>query len=242
MEAVRLVFRAELRRRWRSWLAIALLVSLVGGFVLAGVVAGRRTDAAFPRFVATYGFDAVGYAVHPIPELAHLPEVASAARYLSPAGGQPQCSCGGVINPADFSVNDLPPHEHEYSKLVSGHWPDPSSVDQVLASVTLQQDYGVRIGTVIRVPFYAPSQLMAVFNATGKPPRPAGPTVALHVVGIEVSEGEFPSGATPSYSLYATPAFARTVTPHAADFDLYLVRLRHGAADLPATQRGRCPR
>ena len=64
----------------------------------------------------------------------------------------------------------VPPNAHEFSKLVSGHWPDPSSPDQVLASVTLQQDYGVQIGTVIRVPFYAPSQLMAVFNATGTPP------------------------------------------------------------------------
>ena len=53
------------------------------------------------------------------------------------------------------------------------------------------------------------------------------------MVGIEVSEAEFPSGATPTYSLYATHDFARTVTPRTADFDLDLVRLRHGAADLP---------
>ena len=160
----------------------------------AATVAGRRTDSAFPRFVATYGFDAIAYATQPVPQLARLPEVASATSYLSPASGQPQCSCGGLINPTDFSVDDLPPNAHEYSKLVSGHWPNPASPDQVLASITLQKDYGVQIGTVIRVPFYAPSQLMAVFNATGKPPQPTGPIVALHVVGIEVSEGEFPSG------------------------------------------------
>jgi hypothetical protein len=233
LEAVRLVFRAELRRRWRSWLAIALLVTLVGGFVLAATVAGRRTDSAFPRFVSTYGFNAVAYAVQPVPRLAHLPEVSSASSYLSPASGQPQCSCGRLINPTNFSVDDWPPSAHRYSKLVSGRWPDPSSADEVLASVTLQQDYGVGIGTVIRVPFYAPSQFMAVVNATGTLPQPTGPTVALHVVGIEVSEGEFPSGGTPSYSLYATPAFARTVTSRTAAFHLYLVRLRHGSTDLP---------
>jgi hypothetical protein len=233
LEAVRLVFRAELRRRWRSWLAVALLVTLVGGFVLAATVAGRRTDSAFPRFAATYGFDALAYATQPVPKLARLPEVASATRILSPASGQPQCSCDRFIDPSDFSVDDLPPNEHEYSKLVSGHWPDPSSPDQVLASITLQKDYGVQIGTVIRVPFYASSQLMAVLNATGSPPQPTGPTVALHVVGFEVSEGEFPSGATPSYSVYATPDFARTVLPGTPAFNLYFVRLRHGSADLP---------
>ena len=240
MEAVRLVFRAELRRRWRSWLAIALLVTLVGGFVLAATVAGRRTNSAFPRFVATYGFDALAYAAQPVPQLARLPEVASATSVLSPVSGQPQCSCGRLIDPTEFTVEDLPAHAHEYSKLVSGHWPNPSSPDQVLASITLQQDYGVRIGTVIRVPFYAPSQRMAVLDATGSPPPPTGPTVVLHVVGLEVSEGEFPSGAEPTYSVYANPDFARTVTPGAPTFDLYLVRLRHGAADLPRFNARRC--
>ena len=57
MGAVRLVFHAGLRRRWRSWLAIALLISVVGGLVLAAAAAGRRTENAFPRFVAAHGFD-----------------------------------------------------------------------------------------------------------------------------------------------------------------------------------------
>ena len=42
--------------------------------------------------------------------------------------------------------------------LVSGQLPDPSRPDQVLASSTLQQDDAVHIGSVIHVPFEAPSQ------------------------------------------------------------------------------------
>jgi cbb3-type cytochrome oxidase subunit 3 len=34
MGAVRLAFRAELRRRWRSWLTIALLIAFIGATVL----------------------------------------------------------------------------------------------------------------------------------------------------------------------------------------------------------------
>jgi hypothetical protein len=71
--AVRLAFRAESRRRWRSWLAIAVLISVVGGFVLAAAAAGRRTESAFPRFVAAYGFDAAVFAVRPVPKVAGLP-------------------------------------------------------------------------------------------------------------------------------------------------------------------------
>ena len=64
-------------------------MTLVGGFVLAATVAGRRTDSAFPRFAATYGFDAVAFAVQPVPKLARLPEVASVTRILSPPAVSP---------------------------------------------------------------------------------------------------------------------------------------------------------
>ena len=52
MGAVWLVFRSELRRRWRSWLILVVLIAVVGGLVLAAAAAGRRTATTFPRFVA----------------------------------------------------------------------------------------------------------------------------------------------------------------------------------------------
>ena len=58
VDAVILVFRAELRRWWRSWLALALLAAVVGGVVLAATAAGSRTASAFPRFVATHAQEA----------------------------------------------------------------------------------------------------------------------------------------------------------------------------------------
>ncbi len=233
--AVWLVFRAELRRRWRSWLAVALLVAIVGGFVLAATAAGRRTDSAYPRFLADYGYDVAAYATQPVPQISKLPEVASAIRVLALLSGLSTCSCGHVINPSDFSVSALPKGQllRPFVKLLAGHLPDPSSPDQALASFTLQQDYGVQIGTVIRVPFYAPSQLEAVFNATGVPPVPKGPTVAFHVVGLEASDGEFPAGSTPSYGLYPSSSFSRSVAPQIALANVYLVRLHHVAADMP---------
>ena len=41
-------FARELRHQWRSLLVIAILISVVGGLVLAATAAGRRTEAAFP--------------------------------------------------------------------------------------------------------------------------------------------------------------------------------------------------
>jgi hypothetical protein len=74
----------------------------------------------------------------------------------------------------------------------------------------------VQVGSVLRVPFYSSRQASAYSDAVGVPPPPDGPMVAFHVVGIEATEFEFPSGLAPSYNLYTTPAFARTVLPRTA--------------------------
>ena len=232
MGALRLVLRAEFRRRWRSWLALAALIAVVSGLVLFATAAGRRTASAFPRFIAAHGYDAEVYTSVPLPELAKLPTVASAIEVLDEANGQPTCTCGHLINTNDFTLAWVPPKAlGRFAQLVSGHMPDQSSPDQVLASFTLEQDYGVRVGTVIRVPLYAASQLPTLNNAVGALPPPKGPTVSLRVVGVEAAEIEFPSGQTPVYDVFATTAFARSVLPRTASFLGYVVRLRHGQAD-----------
>ncbi len=233
MGAVGLVFRAGLRRRWRSWLAIAVLISVVGGVVLAAAAAGRRTESAFPRFVTAHGFDTIVYATRPVPALAHLPGVASATKLVLPDAGNPTCrGCTHSINGNDFGVGVVTGGGPSPLTLVSGHLPDPSQPDQVLASFTLQQDDGVHVGTVIHVPFEAPSEAADYNNPNTGLPTPKGPHPALTVVGIEANELEFPAGTTPVYLLYAGPGFARSVLPHTAVQYQYDVRLRHGAAGL----------
>jgi len=230
--AIGLVMRAEARQRWRAWLALALLVSLVGGVVLGAAAAGRRTDSAFPSFLAAHGFDAAVYTSEPWPKGVKFAEVTSLAELIGPDTGQPKCRCANPINPSDFGVLYAPSSGRSLSKLVSGHLPDPSAPDQVLASFTLQQYEGMHLGTLIRVPLYSSTQASAYNDAIGAPPRPDGPVVVFRVVGFEATEYEFPSGTAPSYDLYTTPAFARTVLPRTANGYVYAVRLRHGAGDL----------
>ena len=47
-----LIVRADLRRRWRTTLALALLIGLVSGVVLVSAAGARRTDTAYPRFLS----------------------------------------------------------------------------------------------------------------------------------------------------------------------------------------------
>ena len=68
MRAVWLVLVAGFRRQWRSWVLLGLLIAVASGFVLASTAAGRRTDAAFPRYVVSHGYDAIVYTVQPLPK------------------------------------------------------------------------------------------------------------------------------------------------------------------------------
>ena len=232
MGAVLLVFRSEFRRRWKSWMILVVLIAVVGGLVLASVAAGRRTASAFPRFVAAHGYDVYMFNDTPVPGLAKLPGVTSVTSVVIPGYGQPRCACKRGIDPSNFYVNELTPSGlHRVIKLVAGSMPDPSSVNQVLASFTLEQDYGIHIGSVFHVPFYAPSQQSALAGGSTAPPT--GPTLTLHVVGIVAAEFEFPVGQTPEYDLFTTPAFARSVNHRTIEASVYLVRLKHGTADLP---------
>jgi ABC-type lipoprotein release transport system permease subunit len=228
-----MVFRAELRRGWRAWLGLAVLIAVVGGLVLAFAAAGRRTASAYPAFVAAHGYDLAMQAQGPVPHLTSFPEVESATEAISAVTGPPSCACTGKIDLYDFSVLSVPQRGMaRMASLIAGRMPDPSSPNQVLASFTLQQDHGVHVGTVLHVRFYAASQFNAVANGTGAPPKATGPRLALHVVGIEAAEAEFPIGASPVYDVYTTPAFARQVLPRTAAFPTYFVRLRGGAGDI----------
>ena len=77
--------RAELRQQWRGWLALAVLLGLIGGIALMAAAGARRTDTAYPRFLrASHAADLLvtparsgfhGY----FRALARLPEVSSLA-------------------------------------------------------------------------------------------------------------------------------------------------------------------
>ena len=235
MGAVRLVFRARLRGHWRAWLGLSLLVALVSGLVMAAAAAGQRTDQAFPRYLDQHGYDAIVYTVTPRPQLQHLPEVAAATPVALPFYGPPTCSCRSIqVDANNFTVREVAPAElPRVAKLVAGRMPDQSAPDQALASFTMARDNGVRVGTRIRIPLYAPSQQAAAFAslAGAAPPKARGPVITLTIVGIAAAELEFPSGQSTAYDVYTTGAFAAASRGTPA-LQTYYVRLHGGPAAL----------
>jgi ABC-type lipoprotein release transport system permease subunit len=238
MGAVTLLLRVRLRLHWRSWLALAVLVALVGGFVMAAAVTARRTAAALPDFVARHGYDALVYSSHPLPGLARIPQTARVTRVLLPFTFPGRCvSCSRQIGTSEsFSVFEVPPARlPRVSKLLSGRMPDQSNPDEVLASYTLARDNGVHIGSVIRVLTPTPAQLQLAQKVGRSHVNIAMvPRRDLRVVGLVVAENELHSGQGSRYDLFTTRAYAAAVNPGALVWPSYYVQLRRGAADLPA--------
>ena len=88
MNAGWMFLRTELRKRWRSWLALALIVGAFAGAVEAAAAGARRTDAAYPALLTWSGApdlmaaSAVGQSVFghiSQSALARLPQVAGKA-------------------------------------------------------------------------------------------------------------------------------------------------------------------
>lgn len=224
------VFRTESRRRWASWFALALLVALVGGTVLAGISTARRTSSSFPHFAKEYGFDAVVFCSNPsFPKsITDLPDVASIAVGTAFANGN-SIAGGHVVPSPDLGVLSLPTRLHQTLKLLSGRM--PVGQFDVLAGFSMAQQYGLHLGSTITVPLYNPSQRSAV-ESSNTAPTPHGPVVRFHVVGIEASVVDFPSN-SPSYSMFTSAAFDRSIGRHVVTDGFGLVRLVHGAAALP---------
>jgi ABC-type lipoprotein release transport system permease subunit len=230
MRAVVMVLRGRFRQYWKSWLALSVLVAVTGGFVLATTAAARQTAAAFPGFTARHGYDVIVYSEQPKPQLTRLPHVTSLAPVLAVYAGVVGCtSCRNpIVDTNDLLINEVPPRQlPRMVKLLSGRMPDQSDPREVLASFTLAQDNGVRVGTVIRPQLASAAQLRG-----GAADRSPILHPVLRVVGIVAAESEFPSGAALHYDLYTTTAFAAAVNGRAALLSTYYLRFAHGAADL----------
>src|SRR6266568_2876976 len=224
-----MVFRMRFRQYWKPWLALGLLVAVAGGFVLTTASAGHRTADAFPGFVARHGYDVIVYNGKKLPQLSRLPHVTSVTPALVTYSGAVGCaSCHTPIDNRNFLVNEVPPAQlPRMMTLLSGRMPRQSDPGEVLASFTLARDNGVRIGSVLRPQLGTQAE---VDGAKVKPSPALRP--ALRVVGIVVTEVEFPSGALPHYDLFATTAYAAAFNPRVALLWTYYVRLAHGGADL----------
>ena len=239
MSAVWMRVRSELRARRRATLGLALVVGVVSGAAIAAAAGARRTDSAYPRFLARYGFFhadvSAGDSSQPdqiFDEIARLPQVRATSRAslfnatLTARGHT--VSFPDVFVVANHGAAGVTP---DVVKVVRGRVADPRAVDEAVAGYAFAERLGLRPGDRMTVSAAPP-------ESAGGPPDPGRTeTQRLRLVGVVATVGGFETLTGRGFPnvVAVTPAFLRAHRRAAVpQGDNLAVALRRGAADLPA--------
>jgi hypothetical protein len=222
---VRLV--SELRRRWRGWTGLALLVGLLAGVVLTTAAGARRTESAYPRlleeasaadFLISAAFNGLGSSFYD--EVAALPQVAVAGTLaginLLPVPDGPLAAEGSVV--ANAAVDGRLGVAVNRPKLLAGRLPDPGRATEALANREMARALDLEVGATLAL--LAPP-------AFGASPSQAEP-VTFTVVGIGLFVQEVVPGSLldAQPQLLLTPAYYEAHRNDELNYDGIMVRLR----------------
>lgn len=238
--------RAELRRRWRAWLTVGLLIGVGGGLAMGALAGARRTDAALPRFMAwADGPDLVvdaefdtGNSQEFLDAIADVPGVAHRSDARALALGQvvgDTVDLGSVMDPV-ASADGERFFTRDRVLVTEGRLPDPARADEVLVSESAAID-GIAVGD--RLDLRAlPVGLMFEALDTGAPvSADDGEPFVVEVTGI----GTFAETAAEQPEVVAdrilvTPALYDQVPVHSYLWDRTGVYVADGA-DIAAVRR-----
>lgn len=252
-------FRATFRRRWHGYLAIVLLLALVGGLALGALAGARRTQSFYPTYLAdTNPSDLVvspnvpgastanlAYSSRLTRDFAHLPGVKhvvdSTFLLIVPLRKNGTPNPGNALLSAQ--ANPVGSANGEYFSqdrvtVLSGRMPNPRSTDEFVTDASLARLAGWHVGETIPFGVFTVNQ----FDSAGNPSGKAAHRFEEHLVGIVA----FNNHAVVhddvdhyvSYALF-TPALTRTLLRHKSIYPYftYGLKLVDGSRDVSAVER-----
>ncbi len=251
-------FRTTFRRRKSGYLAIVLLIGLVGGLAMAAVAAARRTQSSFPTFLAstspsdltivvfppgnvTLG-NAGGYSASLTRTIRGLHDVKRVEGWVEPFGlalgskGVPETNTLSNLT-AVGSVDGLS-FNMDRPGVVGGRMADPTRTNEFVTTPAGAQLQHWHVGQVVPFGFYTEAQLAARNFATGG----VAPTIRVEakLVGlVEFSDGVVQDEVDryPTFALF-TPALTDTLVARGMTFATYYgIQTAHGSRDVAAVER-----
>ena len=210
MAAIWMTARAEWRRRWRSFVVLAVLLGLAGGVALAALAGSRRADTAFTRLEEQLKEPNLHAATgeRPNPELvreaATWPgvEVAMHQVILAVAPADRGMLAGRDTIAAAIPV--VAGDETGDILMVEGRWYDERRADELLINEAMRDALDADIGDRITLVSLTPEQVEAS-ESGGDLPSPAGPTQQVTLVGVARSAEDVSDAPDPV--LIVTPAY-----------------------------------
>ena len=241
--ALRVWFRSEVRRRWASLLLLGVMAGLAVGLVTAAVSGAQRSTSAYPRMRqqlkaadAVFFPSQIGIGDADVTKLGSIPEVAAWSGFALGPGGFSELGpdAGPFTTVGDGWWNTI-----ERAKVLAGRLPDPTRDDEMVVNEPAVK-LGARVGQTLTYHGYTPADFAATDD--GAKPLPDdqlhGPVVKMKIVGVIRMPIDSVLTFATEPELYPSPGFyAQHHDQMAIYFTNALVRLRHGAADLPAFQQ-----
>ena len=231
-------FRATFRQRWPGYLAITLLIGLVGGVAMASIAGARLTDSSYPTFLA--GTNPSDLLVQPttsvsctsglISQIARLPQVkrVSCADSYSAATLTPS---GGVNKVLLAQVELIASVDGEYSRqdrvtITAGRAADKSRADEIVATPTAAAFLGLHVGSHFAIGVFRSTQNnltpYRVIHAT---------LVGVGVFNTQVIQDDIDRGNTGF--LLGTPALFRQFTACCQDGTYDGIEIKGAAGTTP---------
>jgi len=230
---------ATWQRQRGSYLALTLLIGLIGGVALGSIAAARRTASSYSTFLArTNPSDLTivpagglsGYSAKLATEIRRLPHVEHVESYVAlraslvNAGRAPSASLDSSVIFVG-SVDGLLLNQDRFS-VTAGRMADPARADEVMVTETAASTLGLHLGQTLTV---------ALAPTTGSRTERR---VRLRIVGIGLLNREVVEDQIAQFPTYiiATPALTRSALGDVA-LSYYGVQLRGGATFVPEVER-----
>jgi ABC-type antimicrobial peptide transport system permease subunit len=254
-------FRITLARRWGGYLAIVLLIGLVGGLAMGAVAAARRTQSSFPTYLASTNpsdlnvptaewggpgsANSSGSDLRVARTIAHLPHVRQAENEYSinaqPVGpnGSPYVLPASVSGGSGILLNTVGSLEGELADqdrltAIEGRLADPKQAGQIVVTALAAQFLGLHIGEVVPFGFYTNPFTSGSFKVK---PRL---TMDMKVVGIVAASNQVvldSLDATSTAEVVYTPALTRRLLGCCVNTTYSYLQLDHGASDIARVEK-----
>ena len=248
-------FRTTFGRRWPGYLAIVLLVGLIGGTAMASIAAARRTQASFATFLASTNPSDLSVNVFPSNEatvssvvgqlraINKLHDVKRVESWVGPIGvplgpnGVPRLGTRSGLTILG-SVNGLG-FNQDRAAVVEGRMADPASANEFVTTAAGAGSAGWHVGEVVPFGFYTASQINAPRFASGGIVPVV--TVDAKLVGlVTLTEGVVQDQVDrfPTFALFTPALTKRLIHSETAAFVFdYGLQLAHGGRDVPTIER-----
>jgi ABC-type lipoprotein release transport system permease subunit len=232
-------FVATWRRQRGGYVALVLLIGLVGGLALGSLAAARRTASSFSSFLASTNPSDLtivpaggltGYSARLESQIRRLPHVERVESYVALSASLVRSGRieGGSLDSGVHlvgSVDGLLLNQDKFS-VIAGRTADPSRPNEVMVTETAAATLDLHLGQTLTVELSPASR-----NGYER-------QVSLRIVGIGVLNREVVEDQIARFPTYivATPALTRSVLGDTA-LSYYGVQLDGGARFVPDVER-----